>query len=1090
MPTSSEDGNHELNPPDGLGTSETAAWCLERTGRLLKGSVEASEADEAHRLAMVGLESAMGADRLGLIDVAIAASLVRGLQGVELPAEYLSWVDESASLGSSRSLAALPARLQAALGELTDDDEALRTLVFQYESFLLSGWDSGTVDAGGESLAQLIHEISFYLSSILVFDVTGIPAALGVAERIASRRLTTADPEHRMLAVFARLAVIAGPRLSRVTQTALTSPDTQILVLREFASMLERGSRSFEVGVLRPSAYQELLLGMERVLSPLVAEFAPRLRLEVIRQLRILGRRNRSIADLAVVSDLLTNLAGDPRFDPDEVTGDLVRLRADQHEVSGDVSDIVSANELANDLLNKESSRLENAETLSAISLARFLRYLAIGLLADLEEAHAYNLAARAVSGVSADLLGELLLNGGAIRRNIFDHNKNLEYAKQALRDYEQVLGLDLEHASAGRRSALHNLVSLVLSADSLLEEEGVKNRFESAVRELGAVADGEPRYLLSAAQGLLLIGNDRKAFVLGALDLVTEALCVVSDRRDVVVAFSTLARCIDRLSHWEGPDGWIYLLMSALAARAAGATIHMRSSAALVGALAEAQPGAALKEVAYREFVVAARRLLASQISGDERRQWLEQLDGFPSAVLVDLAAQDCTAAIAIAEAARALVGVEALSLLAYDAGVDQPAVAPVLDELRSARIAADFATDREQAHAARLRMQTAQDHLRQLGHPRAISPLVASTVDDFDRLQAVAGDAPTVYLAYSAGSVVAIRVTRSSEPEEVLRVSLPDFARGANRFLEAYDRRRADFGAWAAAIRNVSGLLWDAVIGPLIATSRFERSMTIVPCGGLTFLPFHLAWRTVEGTRRHLLEDYDVQYSPGLTLAARRPSASSDPGQGLLGVSSIGEGIGLKWLAEEEAGIRSQLDGFVDVQWANVHDGPEAVLRRAGRARYFHLAAHGEARLHAERLGYVELGSDRLDELAVLANRLDNLALVVLSSCDSGRIDRQLPDELRGLPLAFLAAGARAVLASAWPCDDLVTSWLMSEFYERLAGGDSPARALCRAQTRVKTGEPVAASDQITRELREPWRTIYRHEVYWGAFFVTSAV
>jgi hypothetical protein len=70
---------------------------------------------------------------------------------------------------------------------------------------------------------------------------------------------------------------------------------------------------------------------------------------------------------------------------------------------------------------------------------------------------------------------------------------------------------------------------------------------------------------------------------------------------------------------------------------------------------------------------------------------------------------------------------------------------------------------------------------------------------------------------------------------------VSSPEFAPEAIRFLEAYKRRRSDFGGWAAAIWDISGLL--RVIGPVLASAHIDDSLTLVACGALTFLPFHLA-------------------------------------------------------------------------------------------------------------------------------------------------------------------------------------------------------------------------------------------------------
>jgi CHAT domain-containing protein len=52
-----------------------------------------------------------------------------------------------------------------------------------------------------------------------------------------------------------------------------------------------------------------------------------------------------------------------------------------------------------------------------------------------------------------------------------------------------------------------------------------------------------------------------------------------------------------------------------------------------------------------------------------------------------------------------------------------------------------------------------------------------------------------------------------------------------------------------------------------------------------------------------------------------------------------------------------------------------------------------------------------------------------------------------LAGLTRAWIAAGARTVVASLWPTTDS-DGVLFRYFYERLRGGDAPAEALRQAQ------------------------------------------
>lgn len=123
---------------------------------------------------------------------------------------------------------------------------------------------------------------------------------------------------------------------------------------------------------------------------------------------------------------------------------------------------------------------------------------------------------------------------------------------------------------------------------------------------------------------------------------------------------------------------------------------------------------------------------------------------------------------------------------------------------------------------------------------------------------------------------------------------------------------------------------------------------------------------------------------------------------------------------------------------------------------ARVLHLATHGYWHVLGEN-SFVVLagaseppGANALFARDVMEQPLQ-AELVVLSACQTG-LGAPHPDSYIGLPQAFGIAGARAVLASLWPVDDLATLRLMKAFYAELARGASPATALQRAQRALR--------------------------------------
>ncbi|WP_406279811.1 CHAT domain-containing protein [Embleya sp. NBC_00896] len=70
-----------------------------------------------------------------------------------------------------------------------------------------------------------------------------------------------------------------------------------------------------------------------------------------------------------------------------------------------------------------------------------------------------------------------------------------------------------------------------------------------------------------------------------------------------------------------------------------------------------------------------------------------------------------------------------------------------------------------------------------------------------------------------------------------------------------------------WSAAVDALCGWAWTAVMGPILdALPRsFARapSLVLIPAGPFGMVPWHGAWREVDGRRRHALQDAQISYS-----------------------------------------------------------------------------------------------------------------------------------------------------------------------------------------------------------------------------------
>jgi CHAT domain-containing protein len=100
----------------------------------------------------------------------------------------------------------------------------------------------------------------------------------------------------------------------------------------------------------------------------------------------------------------------------------------------------------------------------------------------------------------------------------------------------------------------------------------------------------------------------------------------------------------------------------------------------------------------------------------------------------------------------------------------------------------------------------------------------------------------------------------------------------------------------------------------------------------------------------------------------------------------------------------------------------------------------------------------------------------LVYLSACDTAVGPARFADGLPGLQRAFLHAGARGVVATLWPLEDVYASQFASDFYRRYTAGMPAAQALSETQRAWMTPAPgIRATERLPRRM-----TAWAHAFY----------
>ena len=261
----------------------------------------------------------------------------------------------------------------------------------------------------------------------------------------------------------------------------------------------------------------------------------------------------------------------------------------------------------------------------------------------------------------------------------------------------------------------------------------------------------------------------------------------------------------------------------------------------------------------------------------------------------------------------------------------------------------------------------------------------------------------------------------------------------------------------------------LYDWLIRPLEKNKHFTDVNTIVliPDLALRGLPF----AALHDGNRFLVEKVALATSPGLQLTDQRPLPRENISILLAGLTESVQGFpALVHVNSEVNNIHNIFHGEVLLDQAFRR---QQVNQRLSAQQFdiAHLASHGEFHGDVTKSFIVAYdGKMTVNDLssAIGATRFrpQAIELLTLSACYTAAGDDKAALGLAGITVK---AGARSALATLWPVNDMATSELMTEFYNRLKQTKlSKAQSLREAQLR------------LLQDKR------YRHPGYWSPFLL----
>ncbi|CAH3182452.1 unnamed protein product [Porites evermanni] len=283
-----------------------------------------------------------------------------------------------------------------------------------------------------------------------------------------------------------------------------------------------------------------------------------------------------------------------------------------------------------------------------------------------------------------------------------------------------------------------------------------------------------------------------------------------------------------------------------------------------------------------------------------------------------------------------------------------------------------------------------------------------------------------------------------------------------------------------------------YTMIVAP-VADLLQESEIIIIPDNLLYPIPFAAL---KDGNRKYLSDTFRIRIVPSLTTLKLIQLSPADyhskTGALIVGEPDVSDVYyqgksrqlpPLPW-ARKEAEMIGRLLGVQPLLGKDATK--QAVLERIHSVSLIHVAAHGD-----DERGEIALSpvsscetpheEDYLLTMAEISQVRLTAKLVVLSCCHSAR-GQIRAEGIVGIARAFLASGARAVLAALWAVDDEATEWFMNCFYEHLVRGESASESLHQA---MKSMRETRFSDV---EQWAPFMLIGDNVTFKGAFDKSS--
>lgn len=303
------------------------------------------------------------------------------------------------------------------------------------------------------------------------------------------------------------------------------------------------------------------------------------------------------------------------------------------------------------------------------------------------------------------------------------------------------------------------------------------------------------------------------------------------------------------------------------------------------------------------------------------------------------------------------------------------------------------------------------------------------------------------------------------SGDQVEVKNVFLPHMQL-INKTAALHDSLEAGSTAGARFDETMSRQLFLFFVQPVLASVK-TRHLIVVPDEELNSIPFQTLQDPATG--KYLGETFAISYAPSATVLATLGIQSTLKSGRLLAVADPA----MHDARDEVIAIGKLYPGRSKVVTQEAATTAE-VKSWVSDYNVVHLSVHGEFKSADPLLSYLQFkdappDSGRLTAAEMFGLPLQKNSLVVLSACETGRVEATHSNEVLGMVRSLLYAGAGRLVLSSWEVNAGSTRLWMETFYQQ-GQNSSPAEAARLALVAVKSHPE------------------YSHPFFWAPFVMTG--